>query len=128
MKFKAKSLKWFAGRPVAILNSNTARSLGLHVDDRAKIKTAKGKIIVIIDAIVGGFLKKNEAALSEEIIQKLGVKAGQSVEIDPAPARQSVHYIYEKLTGMSLERKKIGDGRCGKISGFLIKKYRSLLR
>lgn len=107
MKLRAKSLKLSAGRPVAILHSSTARSLGLHVDDRVKIKAKREKIIAIVDTVVGGFLKKNQIALSEEIIKRLGIKAGAFVEIDPAPARQSVHYILEKLKGMPLEKRKI---------------------
>jgi len=107
MRLKAKSLKLSAGRPVAILHSDTARALGLHVDDRAKIKTERAKIIVLIDTVVGGFIGKNEIALSEEIVKSLGIRAGKFVDIDPAPARQSIHYIYEKLKGLSLEKRKI---------------------
>lgn len=107
MKLRAKSLKLFAGRPVAILQFKIARRLGLHVDDRVEIKSNKSKIIAIVDTAFGGIVEKGEIALSEEIIKKLAIKSGDFVSISYAPSRQSVHYIYEKLHGMILTDKKI---------------------
>jgi AMP phosphorylase len=106
MLFKVKSLGLLAGRPVAILHHKTAKKLNIHVDERVEISFKKKRIISIVD-IVKGLLKENEVVLSEEIIQYLGLKKGQSVEIIQIVQPKSLGYIREKIKGIELNEKKI---------------------
>ena len=46
MRLKIKSLKFSAGRPVAILNQDTAEKLNTHIDNRILIKKVAKKEII----------------------------------------------------------------------------------
>ena len=71
MRLKVKSLELLAGRPVAILNVDTANKINVHVDERISISKGKKTVISVVDTALG-LIKENEVALSEEIIEELG--------------------------------------------------------
>jgi len=96
MKLKAKILNLRAGRPVAILHKRTAEKLSVNIDDRITLSKKERKIISIVD-IATGILKKDEIALSEEIIKALKIKEADFVEINIAPHPESIYLIHKKL-------------------------------
>ncbi len=105
MLLKVKSLKFTAGRPVAILNYKTAKKLSIYVGERIRLKN-KHEIIAIVD-ISKKILKENEIALSEEILKKMKISEGYAVEVSAAPRPKSLYYIFEKLNGKTLNCQKI---------------------
>ena len=48
MKLKIKNFNWLAGRPVVILNDETAKILNVHVDDRIALTNSK-KVYAVVD-------------------------------------------------------------------------------
>lgn len=96
MKLKVKILKLTAGRPVAILHKKTADKIGLNIDDRISLIKKNKKIITIID-IAKGILKKEEIAVSNEIVKYLGLKEDELIEISMAPHPESIDLIHKKL-------------------------------
>lgn len=106
MKLKVRLLKWSAGSPVAMLNTETAEKIGVHLRDRISIKSDGKKLFTIIDT-VGTLVKKNEIAVSTEIKNHLGLRKGQSVEVDLASAPESLNFIKNKLNKKSLSKKEI---------------------
>lgn len=98
-------MKFVAGRPVAIINQKAAKALSVYVGERIRLKDKK-EIIAIVD-IAKGLMKENEIALSEEILEEMGIFEGYAVEVSIAPRPQSAQYILEKLEGNELSYKKI---------------------
>ena len=109
MELKIKFLNWSAGLPVAMLNTKTARKIGVHAKDRISIKTLHKKpkeTSTILDT-VQGMIKENEIAVSSELRKNLGLKNGQKVKISLSPFPQGAIYIREKLDGKKLDRQEI---------------------
>jgi len=107
MLLKVKFLNLFAGRPVAIMHSRTAKKLAVYVNERVRIKKKGNNDIVAIVDIATGILHEDEIALSGEIIQELGLRENDVVEISAAPKPKSVEYINEKLNDKKLSYEKI---------------------
>lgn len=105
MLLKVKILHLLAGRPIAILHEETARYLNLHVGERIRIKRyGKKKEMVAPINLTGGktILKRDEIALSQEIIKQLKLKSREIIAISPALKPLSVYYIHKKLDGETL--------------------------
>ncbi|MFH1249385.1 MAG: AMP phosphorylase [archaeon] len=120
MKLKVKTLKLFAGRPVAILQKNLARRLNIHVDERIMIQSGKKQVIAILDISAPALLNQNEIVLSEEVIKSLSIKSGSYVEIMTCERPKSTEYIREKIKGKELSEEKIfaiiSDIVCNKLT------------
>src|SRR3989344_3020503 len=108
VKLKIKSLKLSAGRPVAILHKEFAEKFSIHPDDRILIEK-KGKKIAAVVYIATGILKKNEVAVSDEVIKAMKLKEGSFVNIETSPKPESLTAIYKKLACKSLNKKEINE-------------------
>jgi AMP phosphorylase len=108
MILKIKSLKFLAGRPVAIIHENIALKLNVGVGERINIKKRRGvhEITCILD-IAKGMLRENEIVVSSEIIKNLKLKEKDAVEIEPAIKPLSVNFILKKLNGEKLSYSEI---------------------
>jgi putative thymidine phosphorylase len=96
MKLKARTFEFFAGRPVAILNTHTAHKLNIHVDERITIMKGKKKIISVIDT-TSQLVKEKEIVLSNEIVKELNLREGSNVEVDIAKEPDSTRLIKKKI-------------------------------
>lgn len=101
MLLKVKSLKFVAGRPIAIINKKTAKDLSIYVGERIRLKNRR-EIIATVD-IAKGIIKENEIALSQEIMDEMEISEGYAVEVNIAPRPKSAEHILEKLQGKELE-------------------------
>ncbi len=108
MKLKIKILKLFAGRPVAILHKKTADKTSINVDDRISICKKTKRFISVVD-IATGLLKKDEIAVSNEIVKALKIKENEIVEISLAPHPESINLIYKKLKCTPLNEKELKE-------------------
>ena len=111
MRLKIKILKWSAGLPVAMLNEKTAEILGVNIGDRITIKTIskpKKKLTTIVD-IVTKIVKKNEIAISSEIKKIIGLRIGNSVEVELAEGPKSLIFIKKKLNKIALSENEINE-------------------
>ena len=106
MRLKIKSLKFAAGRPVAILNHETANQLNVHVDDRVLIKKGGESVVAVID-IAKGLIEKKEIAVSQEILEDLKVNSGESVSVELTFYPESVNFIHKKLNCIPLNEKEL---------------------
>ncbi len=109
MKLKIKFLEWSAGLPVAMLNKDTAKKLGIHSKDRVLIKTLDEKprkVSTIIDT-VEDLVKEKEIAVSSELRKILDVKNKEKIDVKLAPIPKSMSYVIEKLNGKRLNKEKI---------------------
>ncbi len=109
MELKIKLLDWSAGLPVAMLDEDTAKKLGVHTKDRILIETLgknPKKFFTIIDTIKK-FIGKNEIAISSELKERLGLKQGKKVKVSLAGTSRSLIYIKKKLNNQKLTQKEI---------------------
>jgi len=108
MKLKVKILKFLAGRPVCMIHEKTARKMSLHVNNRVYIEKNKRRLISIVDT-VSGLIKKNEIAVSDEIVKKLDLKNKQLVEVEITEKPNSIDLIKKKIKGKKLTKKEINE-------------------
>jgi len=104
MELKVKILKWSAGFPVAMLNEHTANIIGVKIKDRILIKTLTKKqneVSTIVDT-VSTIVKKDEIAISSELKERLGLNAGQKVDVDLSPTPKSMIFIRKKVNNEEL--------------------------
>ena len=109
MILKTKIKKWSAGLHVAMLNTETAKKLGLQAQEMILIETISKnprETTAILD-LIEDELKKDEILLSSEVVSKLNLKKGQKVDINLAPVPRSVDLIKKKLEGNKLSQKEI---------------------
>jgi AMP phosphorylase len=106
MKLKVKILKLMAGRPVAILHKKTADKISVNIDDRITLNKDSKKIISIVD-IATGLLKKDEIAVSNEIVKALKLREDELIDINIAPHPESINLIYKKLKCHPLNEKEL---------------------
>lgn len=106
MKLKAKILEFLAGRPICMINPDTAKLLSVHLNERVIISKKNKKIISVVDTS-SSLAKKNEIAVSNEIVDSLNLKKHDSVEVALAANPLSISLIKKKLDGKKLEKKEI---------------------
>ncbi len=107
MKLKIKPLQFEAGRPVAILNQETAKELNIHLEDRVLIEKEKRLVVAVVD-IAKGLIKKNQIAVSQEVLKDLKTKQGEKVEVKLTFHPESIEYIHKKLDCKTLSKKELG--------------------
>jgi len=110
MRLKIKPIELFAGRPVSILNVNTAHKLNVHVDERVSVSKGfnheKKKIISVVDT-ASKLIGQNEIAVSKEILEALDTRSGAYVDVRLAQEPISTHMIRKKLDNKRLSQKEI---------------------
>ena len=89
-----------------MIHENTAKKMSGNVSGRVLIKTKQGKSLVSIVDTVSRIIKPNQIAVSETIINKLNLKANQTVEVELAEIPRSIELIKKKLEGKKLTPKE----------------------
>jgi AMP phosphorylase len=107
MKLKARLLDIQAGgRRIAILDNETASSLGIHSSDRVRITYGSESAIAIVN--IANEFPLDRIGLYEEISRKLGAGDGEDVEVQPAEVPEALRYIQAKIHGERLRENEIG--------------------
>jgi AMP phosphorylase len=105
VKLKIKNFNWLAGRPVVILNDETAKKLNVHVDDRISLTNSK-KVYAVVD-IFPKLVRKNEIGLSNEVNEILKLKNRTFVEVSTSELSDATYLIRKKLSGKRLSKQEI---------------------
>jgi AMP phosphorylase len=105
MKLKIKNFDWLAGRPIAVLNNETAKKMNVFANDRVTITNSK-KTHAILD-IFPKLVKKNEIGLSQELSKILKSKNGSLVEVGTSEVSNASFLIKKKLNGKTLNQKEL---------------------
>ncbi len=106
MKLQIKRLNLVAGKPVCMIHEKTAKKISLHVANRVCIEKKGKKIISVVDT-ASGILNLHEVAVSEEIIQILGVNDKEIVDVKITGRPASIDFIKKKLDGITLSKEEI---------------------
>ncbi|MBI1935792.1 AMP phosphorylase [Candidatus Woesearchaeota archaeon] len=109
MKLKVRDLDISSGGPlIAVINSKDAKILDLHVMDRIKIrKSSKVETVVVDISESKKVVPKGKIGVFEEVINSLGLKNNDKVEISIARKPLSIDYIKKKLDGITLAKEEI---------------------
>ena len=106
MKLRARLLNIQAGgRRIAILDDETASSLGVHSSDRVKITYKKEHLTAIVN--IASNFPRNCVGLYEEISKKLGIKTEEAVEVKLAEIPEALSYVRAKIGGKRLRENEI---------------------
>ena len=106
MQLKLKIFEFSAGRPIAILNGETAKKLNIHVGDRVLLSKFGDNVRALVD-ISKDFIKQDEIAVSEEVLDLLNTSEGDTVEVGLADKPQSILFIKKKIDGLKLSKEEI---------------------
>ena len=87
MRFRLKPLKISTGKPVIFLHESSAKKMDIHIGDRVVIQRNKDRLVAIVD-LVKGIIKKDEAALSEELSASIKHNNG-FIEVFPSETAES---------------------------------------
>ncbi|MBW2980100.1 AMP phosphorylase [Candidatus Woesearchaeota archaeon] len=109
MNLKVKDMDIATGGPlIAILNQKDARKLDLYVLDRVKIKKGRKIETAVVDiAESEKAVPRGRLGVFEEVIDSLGIKDKDEVEISIARKPLSLKIIKKKLDGETLTKKEI---------------------
>ncbi len=108
MILKSRNLNWLAGRPVVILNAETAKKLNINVDERLGIKNLRNKktIYAVVD-IFSRLVQANQIGLSREVIGALNTKDNEKLEVHPSELGIAAKLIKKKVSGEHLTKNEL---------------------
>jgi AMP phosphorylase len=109
MKLKVKDMDIETGGIlIALLNENDARKLDMHPEDRIGIYRGKKKAIAVLDiAESKKACPEGQVGLFEEMLDLLGVKHGDIVDVVIESKPESLGFIKKKMDGKRLKPKEI---------------------
>jgi putative thymidine phosphorylase len=105
MKLRVKNLNWLAGRPVVILDDDTAKKMNIFVDDRVLIQNSR-KVYAVVD-IFPKLVRESEIGLSQELSHILKMKNGEEVDVSSSEISQASFLINKKIKGEKLTREEL---------------------
>ena len=106
MRLCFKKFEVSAGRPIIFINEEDASEKDIFAADRIEVSYKNKKIIGSVD-VVQNFIKRGEIALTDDIVNYLGLKTGDFVEIKLVPRSESAMKIKKKMNGKKLSRQEI---------------------
>jgi AMP phosphorylase len=101
MLLKAKVLEFEAKKPVAVLNKSDAEDMDVKPLERLEIICGKKSVVAIVN-IAERTIKQGQIGFFEEIVEELGIKNGQNVNVYPVQQPNSMEFIRKKLSGENL--------------------------
>ncbi|MEW5896979.1 MAG: AMP phosphorylase [Nanoarchaeota archaeon] len=108
MKFKVKDMDIATGGIlVAILNQKDAKKLDLHYGDRLLVSDGKPITCILDISESHKAVPPGSVGLFEEVLDKLGVKGGDEVEVTLTGKPESLKHIRSKLFGKELGYKEL---------------------
>ncbi|MEM7820294.1 MAG: AMP phosphorylase [Candidatus Aenigmatarchaeota archaeon] len=107
MKLKVKPIDFEAGgKGVVILNKEDIANMGIHALDRVLITKGKKSMIVIVD-VAEKFAKPGEVVTNADINTFFRFGPGETADVRPVPAPESLLFIKEKIRGGRLTAPKM---------------------
>ena len=103
---KVKPLEMETGRNIVVLHEEDVRELGLYAGDRVKLTMPKTTLVAIID-VTSRMVQPGEVGTFAEVTKALGLKAGDTVSLAPAPNPRSLDFIRKKMAGQQLAEEEV---------------------
>jgi putative thymidine phosphorylase len=111
MRLKVKIMEWSTGIPAVTLYRKTAEKIGVHSGDRISVSPVldHNKEMSAVVNTIEKYIKDGEVAVSSSLVERLGLKDGQFIEIHLAEVSRSLFLIKKKLAGSALSSKEINQ-------------------
>jgi len=110
MRFKVKDLGISGGgHLIVVMDEVTAALEGVHVSSRVNIANHKKDIVAVVDLADKGVMGRYELGLFNEVLEELGVKDGDEIDITLVSQPPSVEFIKKKLDGIELTSSEIKE-------------------
>lgn len=106
MKFKVKSFKIGAGKPIIFIHKKDAKLINIHVGNRVEL-TKSGKSLIAVVDLVGSYFEPGEIGISNEIVKSMEVKSGDYLDVSPISSPKSTGLIQQKLTCKAYTKKEL---------------------
>ena len=107
MKLKAKYIDMDTGEITALLHVVDCAEMGVHEQDRIKVKHENNTVTAIVQT-TDSFLMKGEVGLLGKAYHFIGPDPGELLEVMPTGKPESVDYIRKKMDGLELSKEEIG--------------------
>jgi len=91
--------------PIAILNEEDAKEMGVIASDRVKLNL-RGKWVSVIVDVSRRLIGQGEIGVDKEVV-KLGARPNSLVEVVPAAKPKSIEFIKKKLSGIELKKEEV---------------------
>ena len=107
-KLKVKALPIRTGRLVVVLHEDAAKDMGLMTGDRVELHNIKNKkrCVAMID-ITHHTVNVDQIGLFEDVIDELGAKNGNIIEVKATESLKSLDIIKKKMMGEKLTKQEI---------------------
>jgi len=108
-KIHKRKVRFFdieTGKLIALLNETDAAEMDIFIADRIKLRYKDKDIHVIVDT-TKTVVQKGEVMLYAEAARALGIKGGETIEIEHLPTPASLEYIRKKMDRRTLTADEI---------------------
>jgi AMP phosphorylase len=93
------------GRSIVVLDDETAGLLGVYSSDRVSVTYGNKQAIGIVN--IAENFPCGSMGLYEEISEKLGIRSGDTVQVEPAEKPEGLCYVQAKIRGERLRENEI---------------------
>ncbi len=107
-KLKARKIDIEAGECKVILNRKDAERMGLRSQGRAKVGSAHGHTVAIVE-LSETLVKEGEIGVLHRVVTSIKVEEGEELNIVPSGRPKSIDHIREKLEGKELSEHAINE-------------------
>lgn len=104
--YRAKVIDVEAGQSQIALNEQEAKRMDLNILDRVKLRYRDREVSAMVN-YSHAFVREHEVEVFAETAEKLGIRTGDEIEIQPIPRPKSLDYIRKKLDDQLLNRDEI---------------------
>ena len=106
MKLKTKVLKLSAGIPLAIIHEETAKELGVHVNERISLCNKSKCFSTTVD-LTRKIVKRNQVGISDELQKIMEARESMRLQAILSPTPHTINLIKRKLIGKTLTSNQI---------------------
>ena len=105
---KVKLLDLTTGGPlIVVMHPNDMKELGINIDDRVKVYGVNGDDITALVNETSRLVNEDEVGVSLELADKLKLKEGQKISLQPSSPPESMLYIKKKMNNKILNKSEI---------------------
>lgn len=108
MSFHIKLIDLYAGEYTVILNPIDAEELGVRNLDRVRVITDKGAVTALVETSET-IIREDQVGVLKKMTVDLGLKDGDTVNLQPTEHPHSVDHIKKKMDGHELSTREIRE-------------------
>ncbi len=106
MRLKVRALEIQAGgRPIVVLDDETASRLGVYSLDRVEVRYGNNRIVGIVN--IAADFPADMVGAYDEVCKALRTRTGEEVEVSAAEKPESLRFIQDKILGRRLDAAEI---------------------